>query len=352
MNKEIPTSNPSDEVDLGHVLNAIGRLFERFFKLIAGIFKGIFSLIIYTFKAIIVNFKLIATIVIIAAIAGLVIELLMPKNYASTMLIRPYFDSQYQVVNNIKYYNALISNDDYSTLSAIFEIDEGEIKNLKSFKIDYGPETENEKIIQFDQFRQSLDSVTASKMDFDEFIDNRSIYSATLFEIKVIAQQKDIFPKLETGFSNSLSNVYSEMKMQKRDSMIALQKQNLLEQIKQVDSLQRIYISVLNTEANSSKSAISFGAEGISMNKEKTNTKEYELLTQEIELRNQLKALEQQKVENDVLFDVISDFQKIGSVEKRILHRYSIIFPVLAILILCLFFGAVRVIKYAKNYEG
>ncbi len=351
MNSEIPKSDSTDEVDLGHVFNAIGRLFERLLRFIGKVLKYIFSLIIHAFKAVIENFKIIATVMIIAAILGLAMELLLPKTYSSSMLIRPYFDSQYQVVNNIKYYNALISNKDYNMLSSIFMIDTDEIKKLQKFEIKYGPETENEQILQFDQFKKSLDSITASKLDFEDFIDNRSIYSASLYEIKVLAHQKDIFSKLEEGFSNSLSNVYSEMKMQKRDSMLAIQKENILEQIKQIDSLQSIYINVLNTESQSSKSEISFGSDGISMNKDKTNTKEFELLTQEIDLRNQLRSLEQQKVENDALFDVISDFQKIGHVEKRLLHRYSLVFPVLAFLLMCFIYIAVRAVNFARQYE-
>ena len=351
MNKEIPSSGPSDEVDLGHVFNAIGRLFDKFFSFIAKVFRYIFSMIIYVFKAIIENFKIIATVMIVSAILGLALESMLPKTYSSSMLIRPYFDSQYQVVNNIKYYNTLISDKDYDMLSGIFRIAPDEVKKLVYFDIDYGPETKNEQIVQYDQFKKTLDSTTASKIEFDDFIKNRSIYSASIYEIEVLAKQKDIFAKLGEGFNNSLSNVYSEMKMQKRDSTIALQKENILEQIRQIDSLQAIYINVLNAESKNSKSEISFGSEGISMNKEKSNTKEFELLTQEIDLRNQLRALDQQKVENDALFDVISDFQKVGSVEKRLLYRFSLLLPALAFVIMCLIYLVMRAVKYVKSYE-
>ena len=44
MNEDLrKQQSPNDEVDLGQLFNAIGRLFERFFRFIGRIFKGIFG---------------------------------------------------------------------------------------------------------------------------------------------------------------------------------------------------------------------------------------------------------------------------------------------------------------------
>ena len=60
------------------------------------------------------------------------------------MVVRPYFDSKYQLVNNINYFNALISEGNLSELSSkIFEIDSvGGQKKLQGFNMEIGPETD------------------------------------------------------------------------------------------------------------------------------------------------------------------------------------------------------------------
>ena len=56
-----------------------------------------------------------------------------------------------------------------------------------------GPETENERIVQYDRFVKSIDSVRAQHISFDDFVENRDIYSGDLFEIIVESKKKDIF---------------------------------------------------------------------------------------------------------------------------------------------------------------
>ena len=74
------------------------------------------------------------------------------------MIVKPLFDSKYQLVTNIKYYNELVVNKEYSKLSAIFSVDENEAKNLSSFDIIDGPESEKEKTRIYNRFMKSLDN--------------------------------------------------------------------------------------------------------------------------------------------------------------------------------------------------
>src|SRR5690606_34554339 len=110
---------------------------------------------------------------------------------------------------------------------------------------------------------------------------------------------------LENGLNNSFTNIYSLKKMKKRDSLIAIQKTNILEQIAQVDSLQKIYIKVQEDESQSKSTEFSIGGEGFSLSKDKSDTNENELLATEMALREPLNQLEENKIEEDVFFDVI-----------------------------------------------
>ncbi|MCX7551317.1 hypothetical protein [Xanthomarina sp. F2636L] len=350
--KENKSSNNSEEIDLVVIFSLIGKGINNIISFIKSIFKSILTVIVYTLRAFIVNFKIIILTMILAGVLGYVLDKLKPESYASTMLVKPYFESKYQLITNINYFNALIENENYNTLSSLFVLSEDEVKDIKEFDIKPGPETENERILQFENFIKNVDSIRAKDINYDDFVENRSIYSSDFFEISVTALKKDIFPKLEEGLNNSFTNIYSLKKMKKRDSLIAIQKANIIDQIAQVDSLQKIYITVLKDESQQKPTEFSLGGEGFSLSSDKTKTREYDLLNTEMKLRNDLKQLEEKKIEEDVFFDVISSFQEVGNKSSEWYEKYTLIFPILAFMLLCVVYFSRITIVYVKNYEA
>lgn len=349
---ESSKSNNSEEVDLGQLFKLIGNAFNRLINFIASIFRAIFSVLIFTIKAVILNFKIIVISMVLAGILGYALERTRPAVYSSSMLIRPYFESKFQFVTNIGYYNALLNNGNYNTVAELFEISEEEASTIVAFEIETGPETENDKMIQYSTFLSALDSTRIQPTSYTDFIENRTIYSGDLFQITVNSFKNDIFPKLEDGITNSFTNSYSLKRMQKRDSLLTIQKNNIVSQLTQVDSLQKIYIKVLESDSKSKANEFSIGGETFSLGNDRSNTREYELLEKEILLRNELKELQEKKVDEDVFFDVISNFQKIGKVTYNWKHRYSLLFPIFAFIALCLIYATRRIVTYVNNYEA
>lgn len=354
MSKELPQNNNSDEIDLGQLFNAISNLFNKFINTIGTILKSILSFFVFILKAIIDNFKIIAGVIIVSAGIGFAIEKTKPEVYTSQMLVKPYFDSKYQLVTNINYYNALIREKDYNQLKELFDIDLNDAKEILDFEINPGPETENDKLVQYDQFIRTLDSIRAQDVSFKDFIENRSIYSGEVFEINVESTKKDIFRSLEKGLNSTFTNTYSKKKMQKRDSLIAIDKQRILSSLKEVDSLKSVYINVMEDESKSDAGSgrIAVPTKDGILVQERTKTREFDLLEKQIALRSELSALESQKVEEDVFFDTISSFQDVGAKYVSIWEMYSIIFPILSFVLLCLIFIAKNTIKFVNNYEA
>lgn len=340
----------NEEIDLGQLFNAIGKVFDRFINFIASFFKSIFSAIIHLIKDVILNFKIIVGVMLVAGIVGFALEKTRKPIYDSKMVVKTYFDSKYQLVSNVNYFNALLREKNYKTMSNIFDIDEKKASQLVSFEIEAGPETENDRIIQYDNFIKSLDSINGKDITYDDFIENRDIHTGDLFIIKAKSFEKDIFKSLEAGLNNSFENAYSSKKMQKRDSMLEIQKENIKASIEEVKQLQKIYIDVLEEESQSTKASIALG-EGFPLQQEKSETKEYQLLNQEIQLRNELRKLEEQKIEENVFFDVISGFQIIGNQTNELRKRYSLIFPILAFALLVVVYFSRKTIKFVLNYE-
>ena len=352
MSKESPRPQQPEEVDLGQLFKLIGHTFDRLFKFIGSIFKSIFSVIIFTLKALLDNYKLIVISMIIAATIGYGLEKVKAPVYHSKMLVKPYFESQFQLVTNINYYNALIADGDYNQLGYLFNIDDVEAANLIEFEINPGPETENDKILQYDMFIKSVDTVTAQGISYESFLENRSVYSGELFEISVQSKKKDIFKSLEEGLNSTFTNPYSVKKMKKRDSLLGLNKRRIQNDLIQVDSLKRMYIGVMQKEASSNvSSSLGYKDGSMTMVQERVKTKEYELLTKELELRTELTELNAQQVEEDVFFDTISSFQEVGSVHKSFFSKYSIFFPVITFILLCLIYLFTKIVRFVSAYE-
>lgn len=355
MSKELPSNkNTKEEVDLIVFFNLLGNVINKVYAFILSILKALFSSIIYIIKALINGWKIILGILIITATIGYFVERVKPDVYYSEMLVEPYFDSKYQLVTNINYFNALISDKDYKTLEEIFNKEKKsnlDVKDIQGFKVEPGPETENDRILQYQSFMKRLDSVRKEEISFEEYIKNRSIYSGNLFLITAYSGKRDIFKKLEKGVSTAFVNEFSDEEFKKKQQLREIQKENLLTKLKEIDSLKSFYIKVRIDESQNTSKQIKLGDISLS-NASRSTTREYELLEKENKIRDALNALEEQKIQKNKVYDVISSFQGVGNVRSSIFEKYSIIFPCLAFVFLCLFYLAKKIIIFSKNYEA
>lgn len=346
-----PNKAPNEEVDLIVLFNLIGNAFSKFFNFIGHLFKLIFSFLVFILKAIITNFKLIAVVLIISGVIGFALERTQPIKYESKMLVKPYFDSKFQLINNIDYFNSLLASKDYTSFKNVFNISEDDAKQIQKIEIGMGPENENDKIRQYDEYLKSFDSIRAQDISYTDFIENRNIYSTALYEIKVIALKQDIFKQLEEGFVKSFENEYAKTVKEKRDSLIQIQKTSILNSLETVKELQEVYVTVLLEESKGGNNKFSLG-ETLSLETSNSKTKEFELLGREIYLRGELRLLDEQKIEEDVYFDTVASFQESGNIHSEITQKYILVFPFGSFLILCLIFVARRTVKFIKNYDA
>ncbi|WGD35781.1 hypothetical protein [Olleya sp. YS] len=351
MSKELPSKpNNNEEVDLIVFFNLIGAAITKVLNFFYNILKRFFSALMYALKVLFKKWKIVLGVLVLAAILGYGLEKIKPKTYSTSMLVEPYFNSKYQLVNNIDYFNALIKNEDKQSLKSIFKVEDAIIDEILAFEIEPGPETENDRLLQYEDFISKLDSVRAQQYSFEDFIENRSVYSGRYFLIKAYASKPNIFKDLEEGILSSFVNNYSNKAMKRRDELLVVQKENLEEQLKQVKELQKVYIDVIEKESDSKQSSLKVGDISIS-GSDKQNTKEYELLREEQRIRNDLKQLEEKKIQEDVIFEVISSFQEVGNVSRTWKDRYMFIFPIISFVLLILYFISKKVITFTLNYE-
>lgn len=341
--------NSSEEVDLGVLFKAISNMFKALFSSIASVFLTMYRLFIYSCKILIDNYKIILPIIIVSFLIGVFKESKSEPLFSSKMLVKTFFESKYQLIDNLNYYNSLINNEDFKELKTVFDIDEDDLKSLVSFSIEPGLESRNDLLKYYDRYVKEIDTSMTSLISFDEFIKNRELVSGNLFEISVVSKKTDVFKKLEKGLSISFENDYSRQVKKKRDSVISITKTSIKEQVEQINVLKETYINVLEQESKSPD--LTMGYTQIPLAEQPSKTKEYELLTKEIELQNKLRILEEKLIRENQFFEVISNFQDSGTRYKTLTTNYKIVYPIYALIIIVVVFCLSKFIIYAKNYE-
>ncbi len=346
-----PSSKPqSEEVDLAEILKIIGNLFSKLYYFIESKLKSVFSIFIFLFKAIIVNFKLIIISMIITAVIGFGLEKSKPVEYYSSMLVIPHYSSKYQLIKNIDYYNDLIDEGNYEKLSSLFQIDEQKSKELLSFEVKNGPRNKNQIYLEYEDFIKNIDSTRASSLTFKDYVDNRKLYASTTFEIGVRASSKTIFKFLDKGLKNIFENEYSKKLKKEKEILLELRKTETLKAVNAVDSLQRVYVNVILNES-SSQGKILTSKDGVSLVQERVKTKEYELLTKKLQLREVLKQIEIEKIKSEDYFEIITPFENIGTKYKSFGTKYYVVFPCVILLLLVFIFLIKRFTKFVLSYK-
>ncbi|MDC3388465.1 hypothetical protein OAX11_03020 [Flavobacteriaceae bacterium] len=333
------SSNNSEEVDLFQLLNFFQKKINSFFVLILKGFKLIFSLIISFLQVLQQHFIKIGVLVIVAFVLGYVYDGSKPKVYSSSMLVKPLFESKYQLVTNIGYYNELSENESYSKLSEIFGLTIEESKTIKEFNISSNLENENIKMKLFDSYVKKIDTSTVKDLSYKLFVENLTIYDAEIFNIEVLASKNNVFPKLSVGFKKSFkSATYSSLKKEKKEALYNLQKIAIKKSLSDIDALKKVYVKVLGNERNQKLQML--GATPLNLVDEQQKTKEFEMLQLQIVEQNNLIRLEKESLEENELFEVISDFQSLGTLDNSLLNKMKFIFPLGAFLFyLLLIFG-------------
>ena len=350
MSEKLPQQPNNEEVDLGQLFNAIGNLFQRLFNFIGSIFKGIFSAIIYTIKPLVENFKLVLVAILLTGVLGYILEKTKEPIYYSEMVVKPYFDSKYQLSNNINYYNALIGSGNVKELSSIFEIDTLNAKELKGFTLEAGPETQNDLFVEYDEYVKSIDTSLVDELNYKDYLDKRELMSSRVFAIKAKSSKIDIFTKLQNGFIKTFENDFSIHQKRVRDTMAYIKRSTLTTELSRLDTIQKTYLEAIKNESQNQNLVLGTGSM-FPLLEEKTVTKEYELFIKEQGIRRELNELNRTIAEENTFFDILAPFDKLGIKDTSFSHRYSLLFPALALVVFILVFLVLKVFNFIKDYE-
>ncbi len=342
-------NNPSEEIDLIQLFSFFEEKLKSVFKSLYKIIKVIFDVFVAFLKILQQYAIKLGALMIIAFLLGYAYDGYKPKIYSSTMMVKPMFDSKYQLYTNIEYYNALIADQNLEKMSSIFDITAEEASSLREFTMQPGPENNLEKIKAYDKFMKSVDSVTATMVDYDQFIEEMSVYNSSIYEIIVKSSQKNIFDKLYPGFKKTFETKYSINNKKKKDSIYKITKTSLEKQLVDVEALQKMYIEQLSKEQI--KSISNIGGTPFVVGDDKKNTREFDVFKLSLGLRNQINTLNETAINQNDLFEIISTFPATGTNQISFTEKMKFMFPILVLILSLLTIFGIKFNTFIRTYK-
>mgnify|MGYP001039455276 FL=1 len=338
--------NNEEEVDLGSLFIIIGKGFSKFFNFIGSIFKGIFDFLIEILLFLKKNIIKIGLATIFGAVCGFLLQSNSPEKYGSDLLLEPNFKSVMQLYNNIQFYNDLVKQKDTIGLVNTFNLSKEEAASLKKFTVE--PIVNDNDIINgYDEFITEVDTATVSSYSFEEFKASFSNYDYKIHKVQVISEKNNVFKKLENKIISSIvENKYFKRLKELTNENLNRTDSVYRENLAQIDSLRKVYMTVMIEEAKKQSTGTSIDLGG-----EKRTTKELELFETNRRINSDLKDLADQKAAEFEVINVISNFQPVGYEIKGVTKNYIFIFGALSAALMIVFLLLLKLNKFLDNYK-
>ena len=159
-----------------------------------------------------------------------------------------------------------------------------------------------------------------------------------------------MFGKLSKGFKKTFkSNDYSEDNKRKKDTLFKIKKESIEKSLKDIDALKEVYIKELSKDKNQKIEIL--GSTALKLIDEQQATKEFEMLQLQIAEQKKLTTLQEDAIKETQLFEVVSDFQLIGSVNGTIYSKMKFMLPALVFLLLLIGIFGIKLNKFVANYN-
>jgi len=338
--------NNEEEVDLGSLFIIIGKGFSKFFNFIGSIFKGIFDFLIEILLFLKKNIIKIGLATIFGAVCGFLLQSNSSEKYGSDLLLEPNFKSVMQLYNNIQFYNDLVKQKDTIGLVNTFNLSKEEAASLKKFTVE--PIVNDNDIINgYDEFITEVDTATVSSYSFEEFKASFSNYDYKIHKVQVISEKNNVFKKLENKIISSIvENKYFKRLKELTNENLNRTDSVYRENLAQIDSLRKVYMTVMIEEAKKQSTGTSIDLGG-----EKRTTKELELFETNRRINSDLKDLADQKAAEFEVINVISNFQPVGYEIKGVTKNYTFILGALSAALMIVFLLLLKLNKFLDNYK-
>lgn len=353
MSKEIQNPDSSEEIDLGQLFKLIGRAFERLFNFIGSLFNKLFLVFVWCVFFIKRHFIILAAATLIGFVYGFVKLKLSEPVYSTNAVIKQNYNTGESIYTSLNYYNDLIADRDTISLSQSLNVTPSEASQLVSFNME-SVLNENSKLKVFDRFKKEVDTTISKEVDFETFLKNSSDYDYEFQRITVKSINKSLPRKILPNLIENISSIDFFKNEQKKDlSELNLREEIIKESLKESDSLQKIYEAVLQKDEVIADAQTSFT---INNAQEESTTKEFELFSNDIELRRELVSIKRLIEDKQKIVEIISSRQDEGIVENsvevlEIDLNYKYFYALIAFLLTFLVLSLITFLKFLEKYK-
>jgi hypothetical protein len=351
------TPNNSEEVDLGQLFKLIGNVFDRFFNFIGRIFKNLFLAFIWVVFFIKKRIIILGLATTLGLILGSFSQRTASPKYESSVTVVQNYPTGENLYNSVGYYNDLLRQQDYETLGAVLDLDFEKTKSILEFDVE-PVVSENNKLVAFNTYIKQLDSLAASKIEYEDFLVNNEDYTHKYQQIRIKSSERNSFKSVFENIVNSINSNPFFINEQRKDIVELNQRKKALENaLEESKNLQKTYKKVLeqgidSDQAKSSEIGITF--EGSS---EVEKTKEFDLYQSDLVLRTQLVQIERELLDKQYIVEMISNKQDSGSASttKALLGKElspAIYFGVLGLLAAFGILLGVEFLRFIEKYKA
>ncbi len=336
-----------EEIDLGHLFYVIGKGISSAFAWLGNLLLGIWDIFISFLLLIRSNFKALMAAALLGGLIGGVYEYgFRARQYESSMTLQPNFGSSVQLYKNIDLYQSLIEQEDYDRLMENLKISEAEARSLKRIEVE-PYENENQALLSYKDFVQSLDSLTFDLISYEEFSKAQPAESFKYHIVSVWSVDRFVFEKLERPIIGSIVNnsYYDKVKSNANENLLS-KKKALEGSLAELDSLRSIYKKVMIAESQRENSGTNiYLAELNASNKEVLVFDKYMSLNEELfEVNNRL--TEQKEVIN-----IVSSFNPVGMKANDWYRNYAVLGLLAGFFLVFAWIQLVRIDHYLQNVE-
>ncbi|MFT3825567.1 MAG: hypothetical protein QM731_16730 [Chitinophagaceae bacterium] len=275
--------------------------------------------------------------------------------YYSDATVRTNFESSRELYNSVDYLNALIKQGQTNELTRIFDISAKEALDLESFEAE--PVDNNlivtdlykERFLNYRRneiFRQ--DTFWTQAIKLNDFKAKLTRYDYPLHVVTAISRGENIFPKLQKGLVNLVSqNPVLQRNKEIADNTLHEQEKLLLRSLDELDSLSSTYNKRLLQEDNSKEG----GNNNLTLlDKSLLRTPELDLYDKVLLIRDELAALRSRASINQDILQVYTPFGAIGQ-KQTVLRQSFFKCMLIGVAFAISFILLIRLIKYLNTLQ-
>ncbi|MFC5047743.1 hypothetical protein ACFSTE_05595 [Aquimarina hainanensis] len=340
--------NSSEEIDLGQLFTLIGNGFHKLFQFIGSVFKSFFHLIILFLQFIRAHFLKFVIAIIIGIVAGSYWDYKSEKVYRSSMIVEPNFNSAQQLYNNVEFYDELAKQEEFEALAGALKIEVKYAKSIREVKIESFSD-QAQKISQFSEFIQGLDSISQKLVDYEDYLENFNNINSKFHRIHIKSTNPRVAKKCRKQIVRSIEeNEYFRLQKRINEQNITLSDSIIERQLLELDSLQRFYRKVKMIEASKD-----IGGTNINLAQSKTGElPEVALLKKVEELQEDKVELNNEKASTDNIINVISDFPNKGVLVNDWFTKKKVLLPLACLGLILIFLLLMELNRYLKQYQN